>query len=132
MSESTDASSSSPPTLSKSLSRVLKISARKGPKEGAAVVAGSPDKSSAPEGGKSPRSKLPALAKKNSQAALASTAAPPPRGGKGIESIQKLVSKNKRRFVGKGGGEEKREKFFFSFFFYFFFFFFFFRQGAWL
>jgi hypothetical protein len=95
----------SPPQLQKSLSRVLKISAKKAPKESSTTIAGSPDK--APRGG---------LAKRNSQATFP---APARHGGKGIEVIQKLVSKNKRRFVGMVAFVYVGVAFFFLFFVFF-------------
>ncbi len=96
------------PGLSKSLSRVLKIGKKRESPPPASPVSGSPDRaaSGSIEKGKSPRRGI--LAKKNSTAsgldgATASGSAPK-QGGKGIEAIQKLVSKNKRRFVDKEHG----------------------------
>ena len=99
---------SPPQPLAKSLSRVLKIGKKKEATTPVAVPAVSPDKnSSGPlDKGKSPRR---GLLKRNSMASVgpetsAISSSPVKQGGKGIETIQKLVSKNKRRFVDKERG----------------------------
>ncbi len=100
------ASSSPPqPGLSKSLSRVLKIGKKKETSPIATPISGSPDA----KGGSGPLDKAKSprrgLLKKNSVASgLEMSSSPAKQGGKGIETIQKLVSKNKRRFVDKERG----------------------------
>ncbi len=95
------------PGLSKSLSRVLKIGKKRETPPPSSPVSGSPDRaaSGSMDKAKSPRRGI--LTKKNSTASGlegAASGSAPKQGGKGIEAIQKLVSKNKRRFVDKEHG----------------------------
>jgi phosphatidylinositol-3,4,5-trisphosphate 3-phosphatase/dual-specificity protein phosphatase PTEN len=99
--------SSSPPQpgLTKSLSRVLRISKKKETAPVAMPLSSSPD--SRGTSGSLDKAKSPwrgGVLKKNSVATGLESSSPAKQGGKGIESIQKLVSKNKRRFVDKERG----------------------------